>query len=135
MKKLFTNSAMALVLFSFFAASCEKENPAPPAPAIEVKTTWTPKGAAKPTVTTGDIKNGDVGVAYKIEPKLVNCKCVGTWDLTMEAPKNAQYVAIISGKTGVVDFRPLTPGTYKLTLTCKCADGSKITITITITVS
>ena len=144
MKNLFTKSAIALVLFSMFAISCNKKgglpennNPVPADKGIENTTTWTPKGSNTPIVTKGDIKNGDVGVPYKLEPKLSKDLegCEGTWNVTVEGPANAQYAAPFSAKKGYVTFTPLTAGTYKIKLTYTCPCGTSIAITITITVS
>ena len=78
MKKLVKISTLALVLLGFFAASCEKENPAPPAPApmvMETSTSFTPSGATTPKVVKGDIEDGERGVVYTILPKLNVCNC------------------------------------------------------------
>ena len=141
MKNLLKKSTTAVVILSLFAVSCKKADIAldniPAANALETSVTWVPKGSTTPITTSGDIKNGDVGVPYKINPTLSGdfAKCGGTWSLTVDAPPNAQYAAPFSAAKGYVTFTPLTAGTYKLKLTYKCPCGTSISITITITVS
>ena len=139
MKNLIKTSMIALVISSLFVVSCKKPGigdiPAPPAD-NGTTTTWTPKGSEKPIVTSSDIKNGDVGVAYNIVPKVAVCgTCPGTWSLKVDAPVNAQYAAVYSAKNGSVAFTPLTAGTYTLTLTYKSACAPDLVIVIHITVS
>ncbi len=138
MKKLINNSLIALVMLSLFTVSCEKPKkgdiPPPPAP-NGATTTWTPKGGAKPIINTSDIKNGDVGVMYSIVPDKPAC-VGGTWSLTIVGPPNAQYGAVQNTKKGGdVNFTPLTPGTYTLTLTYKCPCFPDLVIIVKITVS
>ena len=121
--------------------SCKKDQVEPaqapvPVTSINILTSWTPKGSETPIVNSGDIKNGDVNVAYNVTPTLTGPVCAsGTWVVTVEAPKDAQYVLTYSGKTGKATFTALTKGTYKLIFTYKCPGCTDITITITITVS
>jgi hypothetical protein len=137
MKNLLKNSTIAVAILSLFVVSCKKadvDEPAP-APSISATTTWTPKGSETPIVNNGDVKNGDIGVAYRIDPIVTDVCEGGTWSLTVDAPPNAQYAAPYSAKNGYVTFTPLTAGTYKLTLTYTSPCGIVISITITITVS
>lgn len=135
MKKLLNISTLALVMLGLFTTSCEKADVAPAA-ADEVKVTWTPENSSGPITTKGDIKDGEIMKDYTVEPKLAAPPCPGgTWSLTVEGPKNAQYVATYNAKTGKTNFHPLTKGTYKLIFTYKCPGCKEVTITITITVS
>ncbi len=134
MKKLFKNSIIALVLLSFFAASCEKEKVNAVPIVNETTTTWKPTWSAKPIVTKGEIKFGQVGVLYTIVPTFDPAKCCGLWELKTEAPKNVNVFAGIMPKTGIVTFTPTAPGTYKFTITSKCPDGSTTSISVSITV-
>lgn len=136
MKKLFSNSAIALVLFSFFAVSCDKVKPAPPVPApmaMEAATNFTPKGETKPKVVKGDLE-GERGLAYYIVPKLTVCKCIGVWTFDITAPKNTNFNKEQDKKTGTVGFITMSGGTYKITITYTCPDGSSVSATVTITV-
>lgn len=142
MKNLLKKSTVALVTLSLFAVSCKKgiislDSINQAISSIESSVSWIPKGSSTSITTSGDIKNGDVGVAYKINPKLAGdiANCEGTWSLTVDGPPNAQYAAPFSAAKGYVTFTPLTPGSYKLTLTYNCHSGNSISITITITVS
>ena len=139
MKNLFATTTLALVMLSLLTVSCGKpkkgEIPAPP-PENGAITTWTPKGSDKPKTTKSDIKYGDVGVSYAIIPNMPVCAaCPGTWSLVIVGPKNEQHVAVFSAKNGSVGFTPLTPGTYTLTLTYKCACAPDLVIVVTIVVA
>ena len=136
MKNFFAKTTIALVMLSVLTFSCgkPKKGDVPP-PENGATTTWTPKDGQKPIVTKSDIKNGDVGVMYSIVPAKPVC-VGGTWSLTIVAPPNAQYGAVQNTKKGGdVNFTPLTPGTYKLTLTYKCPCFPDVVIVVTITVS
>ena len=137
MKKLFKNSTMAFVLLSFFAASCEKENAVPPAPAVmvmEATTTFTPKGETKPKVVKGDVEEGERGITYIIQPKLNVCNCIGTWSFTVAELNNNQYSGGIDIRNGAVRFMTMLSGTYKITIAYTCPDGSSVSTTVSITV-
>jgi hypothetical protein len=132
MKKLLKNSTIALVLFSFFALSCDKEVPVPAGPSIETATTWTPKGSTKPTVVKGDVEEGEIDATYSIAPKLVACNCNGTWTYLIEKQKNTECGST-QNKNGTVTFVPHTWGTYKITITYSCPGGSTTSVTVNIT--
>ena len=138
MKKLLKNSTMALVLFSFFAASCEKEIPAaPPAPVVmvmEATTSFTPGGTTTPKVVKGDVEEGERGVVYTIQPKLNVCNCAGTWSYTMAPVNNNQHSSRMDIRNGAVSFSAAVSGTYIFTITYKCPDGSSVSVTVTITI-
>ena len=135
MKKLLKISTLALVMLSLFTVSCEKTEVAAPA-TDEVKTTWTPENSSGPITTKGDIKDGEVGKDYTIEPKLANPPCAnGTWSFKVEAPPNQQFsCAYFNIHTGKLIFHPISRGTYKFIFTYKCPDGSEVSISISITV-
>lgn len=137
MKKLFTNSAMALILFSFAAVSCEKENPAPPAAApivMETKTTWTPGGTTTPKTVKGDVEEGERGIVYMIEPKLSVCNCMGKWSHSVARLNNNVYTSRTDERNGAVYFSSLISGTYVITITFTCPDKSSVSTTVSITV-
>ncbi len=137
MKKLFKNSTIVLVLLSFFATSCEKEIPAPPAPApmtMEASTTFTPSGATTPKVVKGDIEDGERAITYIIKPKLNVCNCTGIWSFTVAELNNNQYSGGIDKRNGEVRFMSMISGTYKITITFTCPDGSSASTTVNITV-
>ena len=118
MKKLFKNSAIVLVLISFFAVSCEKEKVAPATaaavaiPGFGFKTAYTLAGTNNQN--TKAVENGgSVSVTketfIRIEPVLPDVwkKCNGTWTITIEGPwTNDDYSAVKDLKTGVINFIP-----------------------------
>ena len=137
MKKLFKNSTMAFVLLCFFAASCEKENPAPPPPVVmvmETSTSFTPAGTTTPKVVKGDVEEGERGITYIIQPKLNVCNCIGTWSFTVAELNNNQYSGGIDKRNGAVRFMTMLSGTYKITIAYTCPDGSSVSTTVSITV-
>lgn len=142
MKKVFIIPVLALSMLSLVFVSCKKDNPGDqpkdqaPSATISTKTTWTPVGSEKPIVNNGDTKNGDVNVPYTIEPTINGTVCgSGTWEVSIDGPKDAQYVMTYSAKTGKATFIPITKGTYKITFRYKCPGCTDITVTVTITVS
>lgn len=132
---------IALALLGLFAVSCEKpkvaEAPAASnAPTMSATVTWTPSGSSTPRTVTGDVKYGDVGARYVIQPKITGNVCAsGTWSATIEGPANAVYSSSTHSGTGETVFIPVTKGTYKITLRYSCPGCADISITITITVS
>lgn len=140
MKKLLKISTVALILFSFIATSCEKENAVPPPPPVvvvmtmETTTSFTAPGATKPTVVKGDIEEGVRGVVYTIVPKLNVCNCAGTWSYTMAPVNNPAYFHKMDIRNGAVSFTAAISGTYVFTITYKCPDGSSVSTTATITI-
>jgi hypothetical protein len=134
MKKLFTNSAMALIVFSFVATSCEKENPAPPAGVAQTKTTWTPAGTTNSKTTDGDVEEGERGTVYLIEPQLPICDCKGKWTHTVQRLNNNAYSSTIDPKTGAVHFSSQLSGTYKITILFSCPDGTAFAAIVSITI-
>ena len=140
MKKLLKISTVALILFSFIATSCEKQNPVPPPPLVvvvmvmETTTSFTAPGATKPTVVKGDIEEGVRGVTYTIVPKLNVCNCVGKWSFTIAELNNNQYSGGIDIRNGEVRFMSMLSGTYKITITYTCPNGSSVSTTATITI-
>jgi hypothetical protein len=138
MKKLFTISAIALVLCGLFAVSCKKETIAAILAGINFKTSSTAAlGNNNPTVTNGfnvEVSNGSF---VRIEPLLPDewKKCNGTWTQTIEGTwTNDDYSCGKDLHTGVVNFIPKKTGVFKITFTYTCPDGSKTSRTITITV-
>lgn len=135
MKKLLKYSAMAFILF--IAASCEKENPAPPAPVpmvMEASTSFTAPGATKPTIVKGDIEEGVRGITYTIKPVLNVCNCAGIWTFKVAELNNNQYSGGVDKRNGEVRFMSMLSGTYKITITFTCPDGSSVSTTVSITV-
>jgi hypothetical protein len=107
-------------------------------PDFNIRVTWVYKPACgnfeKKFTGFKDIKNGDKGTIYRLDPELTGCDCGGTWTYTIDAPANAQYVSSIN-KFGNVTLTPVTAGTFKVTITYTCPCGAVISKTITITVS
>ena len=107
-------------------------------PDFKVRVTWVYKPECGNSVTklTGykDVKNGDKGAVYRLDPELTQCDCGGTWSYTIDAPANGQYASSIN-KYGNVSFTPVTAGTFKITITYKCPCGAVISKTISITAS
>jgi len=134
MKKLFKNSTVALVLLSFFTASCDKVAPvAPAAPAVTATTTWTPKGSTRPVVVNGDVEEGEIDATYLIAPKLAACNCNGKWTYSVDKDKNAEAGSTQNIHTGAVSFVPHKWGTYKVTITYTCPGSPGISVTVSIT--
>jgi hypothetical protein len=107
-------------------------------PDFTIRVTWVYKPACgnfeKKMTGFKDVKNGDKGTIYRLDPELTNCDCGGTWTYTVNAPANAQYVSSIN-KFGNVTLTPVTAGTYTVTITYTCPCGAVVTKSITITVS
>ena len=141
MKKLLKASTIALILFSFIATSCEKENPgaAAPVPApvpmtLETATTFTPPGTTTPKTVKGDIEEGERDVTYIIQPKLNVCNCAGTWSYTMAPMNNNYYGHKMNPNNGAITFSARVSGTYVFTITFKCPNGASVSTTVTITI-
>lgn len=137
MKKLLKISTLALVMLGLFTTSCEKTDVAPAAATDEVNVTWTPGNSSGPITTKGDIKDGEAGKDYVMEPKLAAPLCMnGTWTLKIDVPEGTQLaVGGTNPKTGKTNFRPISRGTYKFIFTYKCPNCKDVSIAITITVS
>jgi hypothetical protein len=140
MKKLLKASTIALILFSFIATSCEKENPgaAAPVPApvpmtLEATTTFTPTGETKAKVVKGDL-DGERGIAYHIVPKIVACNCNGVWSYDITTPNHSSFSKDQDKTTGVVGFMTMSGGTYKIVITYTCPGAPAISVTVNITV-
>ena len=141
MKKLFKTSMPVLFLLSLVFTSCDKEEVKNPAPAnpnnavFWINYKWTnAAGVAKSG--SGDIKDGEKGKAYKLDPYLHGAGICnnGQWSYKVEFG-NKDYIASQDPKTGEVTFVPGSTGTYTITITYTCPDGTKYSATITITVS
>ena len=139
MKKLFKNSAIAWVLFSFFAISCEKEKPVPPpAGSFDFKTACTPRGTNNTTLVNGDSVTITTETFIRIEPILPDAwkKCKGKWSFTVEGTwTSADYSSGSDANIGFFNFTAHKKGTFKIKFTYTCPDGSFISATITIIVS
>jgi hypothetical protein len=139
MKNLFEKSLIALVMLSMFGIACEKEKPAPPPQAIAtvfVKTTYVnDKGESR---TTGDIviPDGAAGGDYVFDPTLhgalgdIKCNC--HWSFKIVATTG--YIAYQDPATGKVTIWKAKKGTYTVTITYKCDDGTSSSRTVTVTV-
>ena len=142
MKKLFTKTAIAFVMLSMFGISCDKENPGaagPKAAAYTVLVQLTYKNDKNVTRTTGEdvINDGAIGV-YSFEAMLhgaigdIQCKC--HWSFKVEVtPANTDWAAGQDEK-GNVTLVIHHPGTYKVTITYTCDDGTSSSRTVTIIV-
>ncbi len=138
MKKLLKISTIALILFSFMATSCDKEKLAAILRPVSFNSTYTTQGNNKPIVVKKDTVEVTVGTFIRIEPVLGDewKKCRGTWAHSVEgAWTSDDYSAGRDTNTGVMNFSPKKPGTFRIKFTYTCPDGSFTSKTITIIVT
>lgn len=140
MKKLIQSTMPVLFLLSLIFSACDKpevKNPNPVNPngaVFWINYKWTnSKGEAKSG--SKEITDGEKGKVIHLDPYLHGSGicCDGTWGYTVEFG-NKVYGSTQDPKTGEVTFIPGSPGTYKITITYTCPDGTKYSASITITV-
>ena len=142
MKQLFTKTIPVLFLLSLIFSSCDKENPANPAnpgtATFWINYKYTPKTPPQTEQSgSGNITNGQTGVMFHLDPYLHGSGICndGKWSYKVQAPAGNTWVASQDPKTGKVDFITGTPGTYTITITYTCPDGTSYSASISITVA
>jgi len=142
MKKISNLLIPALILFSLFISSCEKENHNAPAPdpnaVFWINYSFTAQPPNQATGSgSGNIANGIVNAVYKLDPYLHGSGICqgGKWSHEVKVnPKTAVFMSAQDTKTGIVTFKPgSSPATYTITITYTCPDGTSYSASITIT--
>ena len=132
MKNLFKKSAIAFVMLSFFVISCEKVIEPKVVLPIYTRISWNGGGNI---IYNGNVLDGELG-EYNVKSFNSKCNCTGKWGIKItKRPVGETGGSVdIDPKTGEGSFVTGGPGTYELTITYTCDNGTVYSLIVTITV-